>query len=255
MKKFTFNLFAIIALMIISSATMAQGGLFPLAGSTHNYTVVAEDDANNTLKWSVTSSETGFTINSDVATEQVSITWTTPGTYTLQFTETDATTLCATIKTKEVVVGNNSFDVSTVSPTAFCNSANGEINYSGSTTTTAISIPVSMVTGIEDFNPIWEITFTLTPNTGTTIESVTASAGILSGAGPYTVTALSSDSGAGTFNITMDVTGDIYSPRDVVLAITSARELTYNTPDVDTTDWLATQTINSIPNTSAITTD
>jgi hypothetical protein len=252
MKKFTINLFAITALIIISTSAMAQGGLTPLVGSTHVYTVTAGSGSND-LEWTV-SPATGFSLTGD-DTDEATITWTTAGTYTLTFTETNTTTSCATVKTATINVAANSFDVSTASPDAFCNTADGQVNYVGSTATTAISIPVNMVTGISTFNPNWEITFTLTPNSGTTISSVAASSGTLSGTGPYTVTALSSASGTGTFNITMSVSGDIYSPRDVVLAITSAKELKYNTPDVDTNDWTATQTINSIPNTSAITTD
>ncbi len=53
----------------------------------------------------------------------------------------------------------------------------------------------------------------------------------------------------------MDVTGDAFTLQSVALAITSAKELQYNTPDVDSDDWDATQTINALPNTSAISTD
>ena len=53
----------------------------------------------------------------------------------------------------------------------------------------------------------------------------------------------------------MDVTGDAFTLQSVALAITSAKELDYNTPDMDIDDWDATQTINPIPNTSDIITD
>ena len=238
--------------MIIGTSVIAQGGLDPLVGSTHVYSVSPESGSND-LQWTV-SPATGFSLTGDES-DEVTITWNTAGTYTLTFTETNTSTGCATVKTVTINVSANSFDVSTASPAAFCNSADGQVNYIGSTATTGIIIPVSMITGISTFNPNWEITFTLTPNSGTTITAVAATSGTLSGTGPYTITGLSSASGAGTVNITMNVTGDIYSPRDVALAITSAKELTYNTPDADTNDWNATQTINSIPNTSAITTD
>lgn len=252
MKKVITKFMTATALIMISIAANAQGGLTPLVGSTHVYTVTPGSGSND-LEWTV-SSATGFSITGD-DTDEATITWTTAGIYTLTFTETNTTTGCATVKTTTVNVAANSFDVSTSSPADFCNSADGQINFVGSTATTAISIPVSMVTGIATFNPNWEITFTLTPNSGTTITAVAASSGTLSGTGPYTVTGLTSASGARTFDITMNVAGDIYSPRDVVLAITSAKELTYNTPDVDNNDWTATQTINAIPNTSSITTD
>ena len=252
MKTLTTNLFFIIILTIIGTSVMAQGGFDPFTGSTHVYTVLPGSGSND-LQWTV-SPATGFSIRGE-DTDEATITWTTAGTYTLTFTETNPLTSCATVKTATINVAANSFDVSTASPDAYCNSADGEINFVGSTTTTSISIPVSMITGIPTFNPNWEITFTLTPNSGTTISVVATTSGTLSGTGPYTVTALPSASGAGTFNITLNVSGNVYTPREVALAITSAKELTYNTPDVDTTDWTATQTINSIPNTSAITTD
>lgn len=252
MKKFKTSLFVFMILMIIGTSAFAQGGFSPIAGSTHVYSV-SPGSGSNDLQWTV-SPATGFSITGE-DTDEATIIWTTAGTYTLTFTETNNSTSCATVKTATVNVAANSFDVSTTSPDAYCNSADGEINFVGSKTTTSISIPANMITGIPTFNPNWEITFTLTPNSGTTISAVATTSGTLSGTGPYTVTALPSASGAGTFNITMNVAGDIYSPREVALTITSAKELKYNTPDVDTTDWTATQTINSIPNTSAITTD
>ncbi|MBK6285055.1 MAG: hypothetical protein IPF54_22590 [Draconibacterium sp.] len=252
MKKNLTYLIAIAAIILLSFGAKAQGGLTPLVGSTHVYTVTPGSGSND-LKWTV-SPATGFSITGD-NTDEATITWTTAGIYTLTFTETNNATNCATVKTTTVNVAANSFDVSTSSPADFCNSADGQVNFVGSTATTGIIIPVSMITGISTFNPNWEITFTLTPNSGTTITAVAASSGTLSGTGPYTVTGLASASGEGTFDITMNVAGDIYSSRDVVLTITSAKELTYNTPDVDSDDWTATQTINSIPNTSTITTD
>ncbi len=252
MKKNLTYLIAIAAIILLSFGAKAQGGLTPLVGSTHVYTVTPGSGSND-LEWTV-SPATGFSITGD-NTDEATITWTTAGIYTLTFTETNNATNCATVKTATVNVTANSFDVSTSSPADFCNSADGQVNFAGSTATTGIIIPVSMITGISTFNPNWEITFTLTPNSGTTITAVAASSGTLSGTGPYTVTGLASASGEGTFDITMNVAGDIYSSRDVVLTITSAKELTYNTPDVDSDDWTATQTINSIPNTSTITTD
>ena len=256
MKNFTFTLFAITALITISVGAMAQGGSTPLAGSTHTYTVTPES-TSNTITWSVVEAG-GYIINSQsvaTTTSVANITWTTAGSYTLRVTETNTTTGCTTVKSIPITVTANSFDISTASPTAFCNSADGQVNYSGSTATTSISIPVNMVTGISTFNPNWEFTFLLSPNSGTTISSVAASSGLLSGTGTYTVTGLTSASGVGSVNITMNVSGDIFSVRDVVLEITSAKELSYNTNDVDTNDWVATQMVNAIPQTSTILTD
>jgi hypothetical protein len=249
MKKTKIYLMALVALMITSFGAKAQGGLTPLVGSTHTYTVTA----TGTKAWTV-SPGSGYTINSGAATSSVNITWTATGTYTLTFTETNASG-CSTVKTTSIVVGLNTFDVSTASPTASCNTADGQANFSGSTTTTAITYTFNMGTGNPLWSPNWQFVFTLTPSSGATIANVATSAGTLSGSGPYTVTAIPSTSGAKTMTITMDVTGNIYTLNTVDLAITSAKELTYNTPDKDNDDWTATKTINPVPNTSSISTD
>lgn len=254
MKKLTTYLIAIMALLIISFGAKAQGGLTPLVGSAHNYTVTPES-TSNTLVWSVVEAS-GYTINSQsvVSTTSVAnITWTAAGTYTVKFSETSADG-CETVVTLQVTV-SNAFDVYTSSPVAVCNNADGQVNYSGSDATTGISFTVNMETGTASFNPNWEITFTLTPGTGATLTDVAASTGTLSGTGPYTLTGLSSATGSGSVDITLNVEGDIHTVLNPVLTITSAKELTYNSPDKDNDDWTATQTINSIPNTSAITTD
>lgn len=256
MKKIFTYLLATAALMIISTAAMSQGGLTPFVGSTHVYTVTAEDDVNNTLAWTVTGGilNTDYTINLGAATEQVEITWLTAGTYTVSFTETADGTNCIASKQVSVVVGNNTFDVSTSNPGETCNAADGQVNYAGSTATTSITFTVDMTTANASFNPDWEIVFTLNPGSAT-LGSISADNGTLSGTGPYTLTDIGSTGGNGTVDITMDVTGNIYAIQNVLLTITSATELTYDTPDVDTNDWTATQTINPIPSTSTITTD
>jgi len=251
MKKNALYLIALLAMMIGSMDVVAQGGLTPLVNSTHTYTVTP--GGANTLAWTVAPAS-GFTVNSGASTASVNITWTTAGTYTLTFTETTGAS-CATAKTATIVVGANTFDVSTSSPTATCNAADGQANFSGSTTTTAITYTVNMATGNASWSPNWEFAFTLTPSAGATIAGVAASVGTLSGSGPYTVTAIPSASGARTMTVTMNVTGDIYTQHTVDLAITSAKELVYDTPDKDSNDWAAAQTINPVPNTSTISTD
>lgn len=240
-------------IVLLNLGVKAQGGLTPFAGSTHVYTVTAEDATNNTLAWTV-SPATGYTINFGAATQQVNITWTSAGTYTVTFTETDAATGCETVKNATVVVSANTFDVSTSNPVAVCNAADGQVNYAGTDATTPVTFKVNMTTSNATFNPNWEITFTLNPGTAT-LADIAATAGTLSGTGPYTLTGISSASGNGTVDITMNVTGGVYAAQTVELTITSARELTYNTPDVDNTDLTAIQTISAIPQTSTITTD
>ena len=266
MKKTLTYLIATAAFMVISVATMAQDGESPFLNSIHSYRVTMEDGTNisNTLSgWLITdnsgtalSTQPSFTATVDVDTAFLEITWAdswaSAGTeYKIQFTEDNGN--CTTVKAISVTPGTNSFDVSTSSPEATCNAADGEVNFSGSTATTNITFTVDMA--IASLSPTWEIEFTLTPGTGATITNVEASAGTLSGSGPYKLTDLASDSNAGTVDISMDVAGDIYYALGVELKITSAKELSYSTPDVDEDDWTATQTINPIPNTSAIATD
>ncbi len=253
MKKTLTYLITAVAFILVSNVAMAQGGLTPLVGSTHDYTVTADDATNNTLAWSIVEAA-GYTINSGAATETVNITWTAAGTYHVQFSETDANTNCVTTKQATVVVSANTFDVSTSNPAATCNAKDGTVNPTGNATT-SITFTVDMTTANAGWSPNWEIDFTLTPAGTATIASVAATNGTLTGSGPYHLTGITSTNGNGTVNITMDVTGDAFTAQSVALAITAAKELDYDTPDVDTDDWNATQTINALPNTSDITTD
>ena len=257
MKKVFTCLFVAAAFMLLAIGAKAQGGLAPFAGSTHEYSVTPES-GSNTLLWSVLEGADGteYDINSGAATATLNITWNTAGTYTLQFSETDPTTLCATVKQVTVEVGANTFDVSVSDPLAICNAADGVVNYVGTDATTSVSFTVDMTTANVGFSPDWEIDFTLTPGTGTpSISNVTASSGTLSGTGPYNLTGLTSTSGDGMVTISMDVEGDIYTLLDAVLNITSAVELSYDTADIDNDDWSATQTVNAIPGTTSISTD
>jgi len=258
MKKTRNYLIALLVLMINSLGAMAQGGLTPLVGSTHVYTVTP-GNAGNTKGWSVVEGAAGTDyVLTNGTTASASIKWITPGIYTLKFTETNTTTSCATVKQTSVTV-SNAFDVTaTTSLAAICNSATGQINYSGSNATTSITFPVTMVTGVSGFNPNWEFTFTLTttPSLGVSIANVKEGATTLTDvSGTYTATAISSALGVGSVNITLDVTGDIYTVLNVAFAITSAKELDFNTPDKDSDDWTSSQTINAIPQTSTISTD
>lgn len=258
MKKSLIYLFAIAALMTIGTAAMAQGGLAPFVGSTHDYTVTAEDDVNNVLDWTVSGGTLGtdYTIVSGEDEETVTIKWLTAGPYTLQFTETANGTSCVTLKQANVLVGANTFDVSTSSPTAICNGADGSTNFTGPNATTDVTFTVAMVTGNAAFNPNWRFTFELSSVSGATFASVEVDGNSVTPSGStYTSPDLASASGAATIDVTMEVTGDAFAVQDAIFAIQSAIELTYNTPDIDTDDWTGTQTINAIPNTSGITTD
>lgn len=254
MKRILTILTAIAALMLTSQFSKAQGGLSPLVGSTHNYTITPES-TSNLLTWSITEGA-GYTINSQTVvttTSVANITWTAAGTYHLRFSESNGTS-CITLKEVTVVVSANTFDVSVSAAAPFCNNADGQVNYAGTDATTQVTFTVNMTTG-STFSPDWETKFTLTPGTAT-LANIAASSGTLTeNAGTYTLTAIPSAAGTSSLTVTMDATGNIFTVQNVLLTITSAKELTYNTPDTDNTDWTATQTINDIPNTSSITTD
>ena len=254
MKKSKNYLIALVAIMTTSLGAFAQSGTTPLVGSTHNYTITPQSTLN-TLLWSVVEAS-GYTINSQTivtTTSVANIKWTAAGTYHLQFKETNGS-LCFTSKEMIVTVGVNTFDVSTANPAVTCNAASGQINYSGTTATTVVTYKVDMTTGTT-FSPNWEIKFTLAPGTASLANVKAGATSLTPVLGVYTATGLTSTSGTGAVNITMDVTGDQYIAQTVLLTITSAKELTYNTPDVDTNDWTATQTISAVPNTSTIATD
>jgi hypothetical protein len=265
MKKIFTYLIAAAALMIISAAAMAQGGETPFLNSTHTYTVTMDDGTSNTALWVIAdatgtplATQPAFTTDVTGNTATMEITWATVGSFKVQFSETAQTTACVAAKELDVTVSANTFDVFTSNPGETCNAADGQINYSGTTATTTVVFKVDMATGNTAFSPDWAILFSLTPPSGATIAGVSASSGDLAAgsvSGSYSLINLTSSTGTGTVDITIDVTGDIHTLLDVDFEITSATELEYNTPDVDTDDWMATQTINAIPNTTDITTD
>ena len=248
MKKTAFYLISLLALVFVSIGANAQGGLAPLVNSTHIYTVTP-GNVLNTLAWTV-SPATGYTINSGAGTASINIKWTTAATYTLTFTETNGS--CSTVKTSTVVVSADSFDVITpLTLAAVCNGSSGTAN-PPSTTTSNLSFSVTMATGVPTFNPNWEFNFTLTPGSGATIAGISSSAGTLTGAGPYNVTAIPSASGTGSITISLTLTAGSFASNTAAVLITSAKELTYQTPSNNSGNKGAMQTVNAIPNTSAI---
>lgn len=256
MKKTAFYLISLLALIFVSIGANAQGGLAPLVNSTHTYTVTP-GNAGNGKAWTIVggSSPTDYTISAGT-TAIATILWKTAGTYTLEFRETATTGSCIALVTKTVVVSGNTFDVVTpLTLAAICNEASGVPNYATATVATTVQFVVNMATA--SWNPNWEFNFTLTPSAAATIGSVAASSGTLSGpvAGVYKVTGVASASGTGTTTITLELTGGINAAHTVVFAITSAKELTYNTPSNNTGNNTATQTVNGIPATTAISTD
>ena len=258
MNKTITYLIALVALMITSIGASAQGGLAPLVNSTHSYSVIP-GAVGNTFAWTIVGDTpvTDYVLTNGTTTT-ASILWKTEGTYTLKFTETNATTPCNTVIQNHVVVGSNTFAVTTpVALAPMCNAASGIPNYGPATVATTVQFVVTMATGNANatFNPNWEFTFTLTQGTGATIGTVVSSAGTLSGTGPYTVTAVPSSGGAGTVTISLPLTADITTVNTSAILITSAKELQYKTPSNIIGNKTATQTVNAIPATTSIITD
>lgn len=256
MKKIFTYLIAIAGLMVVSVAATAQNGSSPFIGSTHEYTVNAGDDVNNTLLWSVLEGSDGteYDINSAVNTETLNITWNVSGTYTLQFTETADGTGCITTKQLTVIVQDNTFDVTISDSTITCNTADGIVNFSGTDTITPISFTVDTV-GV-DWDYAWEFKFTL--SSGATLTDVAASAGdAISGSGtaidPYIVTNIPGTTPS--IDITLKVQGNAFAEQTVTMEIVSATELKYGTPALLNENILSTSSVNAIPNTSSISTD
>jgi hypothetical protein len=266
MKKIFTYLIAVAALLVVSSNAKAQDGSSPYLNSTHIYRVTMEDGNNeNTTGW-VIADDSGTPLDPQptfaesvvVDTAFLEITWddswaTSATEYKIQFTEDDAT--CSTVKEITITIGTNDFDVSTSDPDATCNAADGAINVVGPDTTTSITFTVDMTTS-SSFSPDWKFTFTLASTTGATVSNVKVGGTVVTAVtGTYTSPDQNSSSGNGTVDVTLDVTGGITSIEDMVFTITSATELSYNSPDKDSNDWGATQTINALPATSPITTD
>jgi hypothetical protein len=248
MKKTTFYLIAFLAIMVSSLGALAQtpGGLTPLVNSTHSYIVMP--GGANTLAWTVTPA-LGYTINSATNASTVNITWTVAGTYTLTFTETIVATGCKTQVQETIVVSPNTFNVFTTGPAPDCNVAESVIDPPTSYTN-HVTIPVDMTTG-NSWSPNWQFVFGLVGNNGT-ITNVKVDGVAQTGSSPYTITGINSTAGLKTVSVECDITGDPTLLQSVVLTINSAKELTYNTPSNATGTQSATQVINAIPATSAI---
>ena len=249
MEKRKIILMMVPLLTLVSYGAMGQGGLAPLVNSTHTYSVTP-GNVSNTMAWAVTGGlPADYGSNSGVATASANITWKNAGTYFLEFTETSASG-CITLVKNTIVVGTNSFDVSTPAIlAATCNAASGVPNAPTNPKTT-ISFTVNMASGNATWNPNWEFNFTLTPSVGATISNVVTSSGTLSGTGTYTITGVTSAAGVGSVTVNLDVTGSATAVQTVAFAITLAKELQYQTTESNSANNGATQTINAIPATT-----
>jgi hypothetical protein len=229
------------------------------ASGTDNQTVNIETNITN-----ITYTTTGATgadfsglpagISGNWASNEVTISGTPTETGTFNYT-VELTGGCGTVTATGTINVNNTFDVFTESPGQICNAADGQINYSETDVATPITFTVDMTSGNTDWSPNWEITFTLTPGAGASVNNISTSAGSYTTPGPYRITNIPSVDGEGSVDITMEVTGNIYSDLTVLFEITTAKELQHDIPDKDNDDWTASQTVLAIPDTGEITTN
>jgi len=242
-KVFTYLSVATV-LIAITTGAMAQDGLNPYVGSSHTYSVTP-GSAGNTFQWVLSG---GGTL-SDATTTTASIDWNTPGTYTLSFTETDATTSCSTVKQITINV-SSAFDVTLSSVDSVCNSAEGKVNFGGTDTTTTISYVIDMTAGTTNWSPDWQVTFSLS---GATVSEVSYGGTVVTGSsGSYTISGLSSTSGAASLTVDVKVTGSAFSPQALLLTITDAEEADFNSTFLGNGTTSDTGVVYAIPQTTSI---
>ena len=248
MKKTTFYLIALMALMFIGGGAMAQNsGTVPYAGSTHIYTVTKSPSAG-ALSWSVSG---GGVISGTNTSTTVSVLWgATPGTYTVSVTETTTNT-CSTQKTFSVTVISNPYNLVVAGPGISCAAGSGTIIPNNATFPgyTQITFTVAASGNAKDS----KYDYQLTSSTGADITNVVidhpVSDGLnLSGAN----LTLSGGTPLITFTVTVKSRFDIQDL--VTLTISNGKDF-YGTSENLTSDNIATATINAVPNTSIISAD
>ncbi len=243
MKKQLTYLITLVAMLVLSVGAFAQGGLSPYVGSSHSYSVTP-GNAGNSFQWALSGG--GTLTNATSTTANVS--WTTPGTYTLTFTETDVTTSCATVKQVPITV-TSAFDVTLASVDSVCNSAEGVVNFGGTDTTTTISYVINMSTGTT-WSPDWQVTFTLG---GATVAEVSNDGNVVTASGSsYTISGLSSTSGSGSVTVDVKVTGSAFSQQNLLLTITDAEENDFSSTFLGNGTKSDTGVVYAIPQTSPI---
>ena len=256
MKKIFTYLFAIAALMIISAAAMAQGGINPYTGSTHTYSITPDTNtANKTYSWSISG---GGTINGAIDGTSLNVTWgSSTGNYVITFTETDESTSCFTQRTLDVEVISNTFFLSMSANAEECHDSTGLVLSSGASGPTTVYFTVNLNKDAGWTIDNWKYNFDL-DFTGSdySLQSVTVDGGAnLGTTGSYSDQTISGINT--TSEIAVVLTGPVTSGTDVTVTLSNGTAVkgTTTTPDNGSGDNTQILTINPLPNTSGITTD
>jgi hypothetical protein len=251
MKKTTFYLIALVAIMITSFGAMAQNsGSSPYLGSTHTYTSAKSAMTGTTMSWTISE---GGTLT-EIGTDKLSATvlWTAIGTHKVFVTETTSgPNGCSTKREFNVNVIANNFNLTVTAPGPYCAAGSGTVIADGATSPGNTTI-VFNVAFTGDNTKTSTFDYALTTTTSAVISSVAISGGIYSGTS-LTGSNKTIPSGTSSFTVTAVVASRFDTVDAIKLAITNGKDF-YGTPEnlTSAVDNEATATINAVPNTTAI---
>ena len=253
MKKTTFYLIALLALMFASIGAMAQNsGTNPYAGSTHVYTVTKSPTNGTTLSWAVSG---GGTIQGATNETSATVLWgNTAGTYTVTVTETTPSPAsCSTQRSYTVTVVANPFNLTVTAPGATCAAGSGTVipDVAASPGNTTIVFTVAATGNSKDS----KFDYLLSTSTSAVINSVVISNSIYSG-NNLTGTNMVVPGGVSSFTVTVVVASRFDIQDLVTLKLSNVKDF-YGTPEnlTTTADNEGTATINAVPKTSPISAD
>ena len=185
----------------------------------------------------------------------VLIDWgTTPGTYTISFTETDETTSCSTIRELEVEVIANTFYVEMATDASECHDSTGQVLATGATGPTTLYFTVNLNKDATWSIDSWEYDFSVAvASTDYSLSSVKVDAGAeLGTGGSYSNVSVSGS--ATRSEIAVVVNGPVSTGTDVEITVNNGEAIvgTSVTPDNGTGDKKQVLSVNPLPNTSPI---
>ena len=250
-KKLTYLIVAI-AFIAISSVAKAQDGTSPYAGSTHSYSVTPDaNSANKSYLWEVSG---GGTISGVDDETSVLIDWgTTPGIYTITFTETDESTSCATVRELQVEVIANTFYVDMAADAAECHDSTGLVLANGALGPTTLYFTVNLNKDAGWNIDSWEYDFSVAvAGTDYSVSSVKVDGGSELGAGPHANISVAGTQASS--EIAVVITGPVSAGTDVTVTVSNGEAVdgTSTTPDNGSGNKDQVLTVNPLPNTSEI---
>ncbi len=263
MKKSILILVALVALMLTSLGTMAQGGASPYLNSTHTYTVTMEDGAN-TASW-VIADNAGVALATQpsfssgkagkVATMVITWadTWASVGDYKIWFIESGT---CSTKRELPISIIANTFYLTMNADGSECHDLSGTILGVDAIGNTNLLFTVNLNKDSDWAIDNWKFDFTVNVSSGYTLQSVKLNAGAeLGTSGNY-----SDQSVPGTLAtsiILVVINGHVETGATVTVALSNGKAVkgTTTTPDNGTGDKNQELTVDPLPATSAISAD